>query len=185
MSNINTAARPSLNLRPMIPRDLTHVLPIAKNVHAAPWTLKHFSKVFQSGDAAGWIAEKDGRVVGFAVYSVSPQSAGLESQNADCSFRRLAGPEKVLTTDPQCVNLHNIVVLPEWRRQGIGRSMMEILDQGPWRAASSVQILVPETNLPLQLFLRAVGYKAIRVVRDCFDGEDAYLMERQHDSQIG
>ena len=49
-----------------------------------------------------------------------------------------------------------------------------------WRTASAVQILVPETNLPLQLFLRAVGYKATRVVRECFDSEDAYLMERQH-----
>jgi hypothetical protein len=38
MSNINTAARPSLNLRPMIPRDLTHVLQIAKNLYAAPWS---------------------------------------------------------------------------------------------------------------------------------------------------
>jgi hypothetical protein len=52
MSNVSTAARPSLNLRPMIPRDLTHVLQIAKNLSAGRWALKHFSKVFQSGDAA-------------------------------------------------------------------------------------------------------------------------------------
>jgi ribosomal protein S18 acetylase RimI-like enzyme len=84
-----------------------------------------------------------------------------------------------MTTKPVSVNLLNIVVAPEWRRQGIGRSMLEILDQGLWRTACSVQILVPESNLPLQLFLRAVGYKAIRVVRECFEAEDAYLMERQ------
>ena len=67
---------------------------------------------------------------------------------------------------------------------GESRSTRErILDQGLWRAACSIQILVPETNLPLQLFLRAVGYKAIRVAREWFDSEDAYLMERQHDQQ--
>jgi ribosomal protein S18 acetylase RimI-like enzyme len=116
---------------------------------------------------------------------VNPQSAGLESENADSRSRRLAGPKSALTTKPLCVNLLNIVVAPEWRRQGIGTSMLEILDQGPWRAAPSIQMLVPETNLPLQLFLRAVGYKAICVVRECFDSEDAYLMERQHDQQTG
>ena len=55
MSNAHSIARPSLNLRRMIPRDLPHVLQIAKNLSAGRWALKHFLKVFQSGDAVGWI----------------------------------------------------------------------------------------------------------------------------------
>ncbi len=34
MSNASSIARPSLNLRRMIPRDLPHVLQIAKNLSA-------------------------------------------------------------------------------------------------------------------------------------------------------
>ena len=179
MSNASSIARPSLNLRRMIPRDLPLVLQIAKNLSAGPWALKHFLKVFQSGDAAGWVAEREGCVVGFLIYTVSPPDGDTDHAKSSPSSRRLAGPKSAMTTKPVAVNLLNIVVAPEWRRQGIGRSMLEILDQGLWRTACSVQILVPESNLPLQLFLRAVGYKATRVVRECFEAEDAYLMERQ------
>jgi ribosomal-protein-alanine N-acetyltransferase len=180
MSNASAIARSSLNLRRMTPRDLPHVLHIAKNLSAGRLALKHFLKVFQSGDAAGWVAEKDGCVVGFLIYSVSPPPPGVEKEKPSLRSRWLGGGAKnVIAVKSPCVNLLNIVVAPEWRRQGIGRSMLEILDQGLWRTACSVQVLVPETNLPLQLFFRAVGYKAIRVVRDCFEAEDAYQMERQ------
>jgi ribosomal protein S18 acetylase RimI-like enzyme len=179
MSNASSITRPSLNLRRMTPRDLPHILHIAKNLSAGRLALKHFLKVFQSGDAAGWVAEKDGCVVGFLIYTVTAQPASPEGERSGVTSRRGGGPKSVLTATSPCVNLLNIVVAPEWRRQGIGRSMLEILNQGLWRTASSVQILVPETNLPLQLFLRAVGYRAIRVVRDGFETEDAYLMERQ------
>jgi [ribosomal protein S18]-alanine N-acetyltransferase len=179
MSNASPITRPSLNLRRMIPRDLPLVLQIAKNLSAGPWALKHFLKVFQSGDAAGWVAEREGCVVGFLIYTVTSPDGYTDNEETSPSSRRLAGPKSAMTTKPLSVNLLNIVVAPEWRRQGIGRSMLEILDQGLWRTACSVQILVPESNLPLQLFLRAVGYKAIRVVRECFEAEDAYLMERQ------
>jgi ribosomal protein S18 acetylase RimI-like enzyme len=164
----------------MTPRDLPHVLHIAKNLSAGRLALKHFLKVFQSGEAAGWVAEKDGCVVGFLIYTVTPQPADTVGEVAGLRSRQLGGAKSAFLTKTPCINLLNIVVAPEWRRQGIGRSMLEILNQGLWRTACSVQILVPETNLPLQLFLRAVGYKAIRVVRECFDAEDAYLMERQH-----
>lgn len=179
MTNASALARPSLNLRRMTPRDLPHVLHIAKNLSAGRLALKHFLKVFQAGDAAGWVAEKEGCVVGFLIYTVSPQPAGVEQERTGLRARWLGAGKNVITVKSPCVHLLNIVVAPEWRRQGIGRSMLEILDQGLWRTASSVQVLVPETNLPLQLFFRAIGYKATRVVRDCFEGEDAYLMERQ------
>ena len=178
MSNASSIARPSLNLRRMIPRDLPLVLQLAKNLSAGSWALKHFLKVFQSGDAAGWIAEREGCVVGFLIYTVSAQPLSADREDSSLGSRSLAGPKSALITKPLCVNLLNLVVAPEWRRQGIGRSMLEILDQGLWRTARSIHILVPESNLPLQLFLRAVGFKATRVVRECFDNEDAYLMER-------
>src|SRR5262249_1414107 len=127
MSNATPVARPSLNLRRMIPRDLPIVLHIAKNLAAGRWALRHFLKVFQSGEAAGWVAEREGCVVGFLIYTVTPGPVGAKMEKAGSRIGGLAGPKSALTTKPLCVNLLNIVVAPEWRRQGIGRSMLEIL----------------------------------------------------------
>src|SRR5215831_13758562 len=114
MSNASSITRPSLNLRRMTPRDLPHILHIAKNLSAGRLALKHFLKVFQSGDAAGWVAEKEGCVVGFLIYTVSSQPAGAES-----SRYRVGEAKNVVAVKSPCVNLLNIVVAPEWRRQGI------------------------------------------------------------------
>src|SRR5260370_34936531 len=107
MSNASSIARPSLNLRRMIPRALPHVLQIAKNLSAGRWALKHFLKVFQSGDAVGWIAEKDGCVVGFVVYTVIPQPAELESEKTASRSKGLSGPRSMVTSKEPCVNLLN------------------------------------------------------------------------------
>jgi hypothetical protein len=45
--------------------------------------------------------------------------------------------------------------------------------------APLIRATVPESNLPVQLLLRDAGYKAVRVCRGHFDGEDGYLMERR------
>src|SRR5438105_13813392 len=103
MSNASSIARPILNLRRMIPRDLPHVLQIAKNLSGSRWALKHFLKVFQSGDAVGWVAEKEGCVVAFVVYTVSPQPAEMESEKT--RSRHATGAKSVLTAKAQCVNL--------------------------------------------------------------------------------
>src|SRR5438128_5657671 len=98
MSNASSIARPSLNLRRMIPRDLPHVLQIAKNLSAGRWALKHFLKVFQSGDAVGWVAEKEGCVVAFVVYTVTAQPADMESEKSGSRSRHPPAAKSIPTT---------------------------------------------------------------------------------------
>ena len=46
---------------------------------------------------------------------------------------------------------------------------------------------VRETNLPAQLFFRAQGFQAVRVLRDFYEdsGEDAFLMQYRLSDDVG
>ena len=50
-------------------------------------------------------------------------------------------------------------------------------EQGP----CSLEAAVPEDNLPMQLLLRSVGYKAVRVLRGFHGDEAAYLMQLERE----
>ena len=87
----------------------------------------------------------------------------------------------VFRCGPDGVTLLNLAVAPYWRRQGIARAMLAKLGEKP---APLIRATVPESNLPVQLLLRDAGYKAVRVCRGHFNGEDGYLMERRADDNV-
>jgi ribosomal-protein-alanine N-acetyltransferase len=141
----------------MFNRDLGKVLEIERRGPGPHWTRKDFLPVFHAADTDGWVAEADGRIVGFVVFQV---------HNAGGSRR---------------VVLRHLAVAPYWRRSGVGRAMLERLDEKLRAAGDRIQATVEESNLAAQLFLRAGGYKAVRVLRGHFGGADGYLMERRRD----
>lgn len=176
MSKVSTDTIPVLTLRCMVQRDLPHVLHIEQQAPQPRWTLQDFLTVFQSGDTASWVAETGGRVVGFVVYSVTPQ-IDLDEQEPESALRsRLA--ETVQGPQPVRIALLNIGVAPEWRRRGIGRALLERLNKKLRLAQDCIQAMVPETNLSAQLFLKKSRCRAVRVMRSYYHEEDAYLMER-------
>jgi ribosomal protein S18 acetylase RimI-like enzyme len=59
------------------------------------------------------------------------------------------------------------------------QALLEQLDRELRRRADRVRIVVPETKLRAQLFLREAGYRATRVFHEHFGNEDGYLMESQ------
>lgn len=144
-----------LTIRLMFNRDLSKVLEIERRKPGPAWTRNDFRPVFRAPDADGWVAEIDGEVVGFVVFR----------HVADESGRRVV--------------LRNFGVAPYWRRRGVGRAMFRKIEDRLRSAEDRVQVTVPESNLPAQLFLRGVGYKAVRVLRDHFGGEDGFFMERR------
>jgi ribosomal protein S18 acetylase RimI-like enzyme len=77
------------------------------------------------------------------------------------------------------LNLLHIAVAPDWRRRGVAATLLGQLEQFLRHPEDSIRAAVPEGNLPVQLFLRAAGYKALRVLRGFYAAEDAYLMERR------
>lgn len=73
----------------------------------------------------------------------------------------------------QSVEIRKIGVLPEYRRQGIGTNLA---NHATRRGA---KIHASEECLPAQLFLKAIGFKAAKIVPNYFEcGEAAILFFR-------
>jgi ribosomal protein S18 acetylase RimI-like enzyme len=73
----------------------------------------------------------------------------------------------------------NIGVAPAWQQRGIGRALLGRLEQKIEGGGGRVQVVVPETNLVVQVFLRQSGYKAVRILRGHFGDRDGYAMARR------
>jgi ribosomal-protein-alanine N-acetyltransferase len=157
----------------MMQRDLPQVLPIADQATPEGWSQQDFLKVFQSADAAGWVAEAEDRVVGFLIYQVHLHPDANEWDGA--APRGRSDP----SARPLRIAVRNFAVAADWRRRGIALALLNRLAQKLRQASDGIQATVPESNLAAQLVLRKAGYKAMRVLRGYYGSEDAYLMERR------
>ncbi|HET7096174.1 MAG TPA: GNAT family N-acetyltransferase, partial [Casimicrobiaceae bacterium] len=81
--------------RPMLDADLANVAGLEAQIHAAPWTIGNFRDALAAGYAAR-IGERDGRIVAYGVLMLGP------------------GEAQIL----------NLSVVPDARRQGIGRELL-------------------------------------------------------------
>src|SRR5258707_6639784 len=98
------------------------------------------------------VAEQGGWVVGFMFY-------GLHKQK---------------------LHTPNFAVHPQYRRYGVGGQMVsKVISKLASHRRTRITLEVRETNLPAQLFFRAQGFKAVRVLRAFYEdsGEDAFLMQ--------
>lgn len=172
----------TLTLRWMIQRDLPYLLQIEQQSRALRWTQQDFLSVFQSIDTAGCVAEVGDRVVGYLIYSV-PAQQGDTGDADDIPTVRERWQRKGKATGPQSLRiiLRNVAVAHEWQRRGVGKALLERFERKLRHPQDRIQAIVPESNLPLQYLLRDAGYRAMRVLRDYFDNEDGYLMERHRD----
>jgi len=175
-----TLSTPNLTLRRIFMRDLPSIIEIEQQP-TMRWPLRDLRAVLQSSNAAGWVAEINGRVVGFLIYVVGLQPDKSNDDSSDGVKNRLHGASRPHTGQPLHITLLNMAVAPVWQRSGLGRALLAKLNQALQHPRDRIQTTVPESNLRAQLLLRSAGYKAIRVLRAFFDTEDGYLMERSHD----
>lgn len=97
------------------------------------------------------IAELAGRVVGFMIYEL--HKGNLE--------------------------ILDFAVDPRYRRQGVGRQMVDRLKAKlSQQGQNELRLLVRERNLVAQLFFRSQGFLAVEVLSNEYDetDEDAYVM---------
>jgi len=177
MSVITDMITRVLDVRSMIAADLPRVLQLEKQRLGSGW-LRHDLAMNPVGEErATWVATIQNHVVGYLVYQLMIESEPVGS-GPHFDPARLAGKRRKIVADPLCIDLLQLYVAPDWRRRGIGRALLTRFDPRPrQQGACTIEAAVPETNLAMQILLRSIGYKAIRVLRGLQGEQDAYLMQ--------
>jgi ribosomal-protein-alanine N-acetyltransferase len=144
-----------VHIRWMIRRDMAEVLDIERGSFEFPWFEEDFIRCLRQRNCIGMVAEHGERVVGFMIYELHKTR----------------------------LHILNFAVAPQYRRQGIGRQMIDkLLGKLSSQRRVRITLEVRETNLPAQLFFKAASFRAVTVLRSYYEDspEDAYLMQYRH-----
>ena len=119
--------------RPLADDDLAYVAALEAQIHAAPWTLGNFRDAL----AAGYLAqagEREGRIVAYGVLMLAP------------------GEAQVL----------NVSVVPDARREGLGRALLErFMRDAAQRGAEQIFLEVRVGNAPAIGLYGSAGFVAV------------------------
>lgn len=135
----------------MIRRDMPSVLKIENSAFEFPWAPTDFEHVLKQRPCIGMVAENHGLIAGFVVYELFPSR----------------------------IEILNFAVNPAAHRLGVGRQIVEALKvKLSNQRRSSISLNLRDSNLPAQLFFRAQGFRAERIIRGHYEinGEDAIRM---------
>lgn len=134
--------------------DLPEVMHIDQLTSSDPWTEEEFrARLGGYGGCCGRVGKRNEKVVGFTVYEL--HNDGL--------------------------HLLKLAIHPEQQRTGVGQQLVadRIRSVRIGKKRRWITILLRETNLRAQLFLREQRFKAIKVWRRFFEDsdEDAFLFK--------
>ncbi len=141
-----------VHIRWMIRRDMSEVMEIENHCFEFPWFEEDFIRCLRQRNCIGMVAEFDERVVGFMIYELHKTR----------------------------LHILNFAVASDFHRKDVGAQMVaKLIGKLSHQRRTRILLEVRETNLPAQLFFRALGFRATSVLRDFYDDttEDAYLME--------
>jgi len=133
-------------------RDMPEVMRVERASFENAWTKDDFLRCLRQRNAIGFVAESNNNIVGFLIYELHRTR----------------------------LHILNFAVHPAARRLGVGQQLIELLIHrlhGHYR--EKITLAVRERNLAAQKFFRAMGFKAIKLLRHYYEdsGEDAYQME--------
>ncbi len=135
-------------VRWLIRRDMDEVMEIEKRSFDHPWSEEEFLCCLRERNTLGAVIEDNTQVIGYMIYEL--HKGKLE--------------------------LLNLAVKPIERRCGYGRQMIQrLIDKLEQQRRTAIECTVADANLNAQLFLQACGFKAVRVIKDAWNGSDAYL----------
>ena len=140
------------HVRWMIRRDMADVLEIESEAFEFAWSEEEFVRCLRQRNCIGMVAEWNDRVVGYMIYELHKNR----------------------------LHVLNFAVAREFRRRGVGRRMIgKLVGKLAPQRRSRILLEVRETNLDAQVFFRAMGFRAVSVLRDYYDDttEDAYVMQ--------
>lgn len=117
--------------------DLPQVLEIEERSFPHAWDKEEFRRWLRCENVAGMIVEIDGRVAGYMIYAWVGEY----------------------------IELMNLAVHPAYRRRGIGRDLVHRLISKLGVKRQAVELYVSEDNTPAHLFFRAMGFRAVDILR--------------------
>ena len=137
------------HIRWLIRRDLPAVLRIEDASFREPWTEDEFVRSLRLRGVVGVVAEHQDVVISYMIYELLRDS----------------------------IHLLSIAVHPDFRRQGVGTTMLaKLASKMEYQRRGKITTLASEINLDAQVFLRDYGFRATEVVKDYYHpGEDAYF----------
>lgn len=143
-----------LCLRPLATPDLARVMEIERACFSVPWQENTFASLMSRGDTDLIGAERDGRLVGYAVCWTTVDEA----------------------------ELGNVAVAPEARRSGTGETLVAaVVERVRRRGARACFLEVRESNSAAQALYRRLGFETIGRRPRYYSRplEDALVMRRR------
>ena len=135
----------------MTTADIESVIAIERASFQFPWSTRFFLDELQVDCARSILAEIEKRIVGYVLFWFLPEE----------------------------VDIHNIAVHPDFRRQGIGRLLLEqVIAAARSHERLRVTLDVRLSNTPAQNLYRSFGF-VTRGLRKCYysdNREDALVM---------
>ncbi len=148
-----------VHIRWMIRRDMPEVLQTEQESFEFSWTEEDFLRCLRQRNCIGMVAEHGDKVVGFMIYELHKTK----------------------------LHILNFAVHPAFRRTGVGAQMVsKLISKLSNHRRTRITLAVRERNLIAQLFFRAQGFRAVRVLRAYYEdsGEDAFLMQYAFTSDV-
>jgi len=136
----------------MIRRDMPEVMRTERASFEYSWTEDDFLRCLRQRNCIGMVVELPDRIGGFMVYELHKTR----------------------------LHLLNFAVHPSVRRTGLGNLMVsKLIFKLTSHRREKITLAVRERNLAAQMFFRAHGFHATRMLQKYYEdsGEDAYQME--------
>lgn len=144
-------------VRRMLPEDLPKIAQIEKDTYASPWDLEYFKIVLDKSKC--YVVTSDKIIVGFVIYEFAGRT----------------------------VFLNNITIDINHRRKGLGKKLISRLKMSQLVSEKTkIQVILQETFLGAQLFLKSMDFIHIKTLPNFFDDikRDAYVMQFNRDRKV-
>ena len=141
-----------LSFRPMNSADLDEVMAIERTSFNFPWSSRFFLQELEVECARSILAEVNGKIVGYVLFWLLPDE----------------------------VDIHNIAVHRDYRRRGLGRTLLHhVIARGQRRLSIRVTLEVRLSNLGARKLYESIGFQPTGVRKGYYsdNGEDAVAME--------
>lgn len=134
-------------------KDILKISELEKTCFSDPWNYRMFADAFSSKLFHGVLAEENGEIAGYACQTVLFENAEVD----------------------------NVAVAENYRREGIARKLLEMLEEEAKARGATVMLLEVRVSnaAAMSLYLR-LGYAGVYTrSRYYSDGEDAVVMQKK------